>query len=149
MMIVNCSPAADNAPETHGSLRFAMRAKNVRNAAKVNQVLSAEQLERSNTALRMEVQSLQQQLAQLRSVGDGSAESSNGVDCGAGSAADAEELAHARDQISEAEGRLAEAQAEAAEEREATAAAQVALKEREEELQLLYDMLARFQVGRK
>lgn len=37
-MIVNCSPAADNAPETHGSLRFATRAKNVKNAAIVNQV---------------------------------------------------------------------------------------------------------------
>lgn len=69
-----------------------------------------------------------------------------GPPAGTVSQAHFEELETTREQLSEAHGRLAEAQADAAEEREAAAAALATLTEREEEVQLLYDMLARFQV---
>lgn len=56
MILIACSPSPDNAGETHGSLRFAMRAKKVKNAAVVNRVLSVEELTRANSALRLELQ---------------------------------------------------------------------------------------------
>eukprot|EP00966_Prymnesium_polylepis_P015961 368441-Prymnesium_polylepis.1 len=78
MMLVACSPSADNAPETHSSLRFAMRAKNVKNAAVVNRVLSVAQLTASNAALRLELQEARKQLAAL---GGGGGGGGGGLDC--------------------------------------------------------------------
>ncbi|KAJ2707511.1 hypothetical protein FB645_000687 [Coemansia sp. IMI 203386] len=43
-LIINCSPASFNAAETISTLRFGMRAKSIKNKAKVNQELSAAEL---------------------------------------------------------------------------------------------------------
>ncbi|KAJ2709768.1 hypothetical protein H4R19_004083, partial [Coemansia spiralis] len=43
-LIINCSPAAYNAAETVGTLRFGMRAKSIKNKAKVNQDFSPAEL---------------------------------------------------------------------------------------------------------
>ncbi|KAJ1727747.1 hypothetical protein LPJ61_004416 [Coemansia biformis] len=43
-LIINCSPAAYNASETVGTLRFGMRAKSIKNKAKVNQDFSPAEL---------------------------------------------------------------------------------------------------------
>ncbi len=65
MMLVACSPSANNAAETHSSLRFATRAKKVKNAAVVNRVLTADQLEASNAALRLELRGARERIAKL------------------------------------------------------------------------------------
>ncbi|KAJ1722560.1 hypothetical protein LPJ53_003020 [Coemansia erecta] len=43
-LIINCSPSSFNAAETVGTLRFGMRAKSIKNKAKVNQELSPAEL---------------------------------------------------------------------------------------------------------
>ncbi|KAJ1644094.1 hypothetical protein LPJ64_004190 [Coemansia asiatica] len=43
-LIINCSPSSFNAAETVSTLRFGMRAKSIKNKAKVNQELSAAEL---------------------------------------------------------------------------------------------------------
>ncbi|KAJ1894922.1 hypothetical protein LPJ66_004899 [Kickxella alabastrina] len=43
-LIINCSPSSFNASETVGTLRFGMRAKSIKNKAKVNQEVSATEL---------------------------------------------------------------------------------------------------------
>ena len=70
MMLVACSPSPNNAPETHSTLRFATRAKRVKNAAKVNRVLTGEQLEEANAALRVELRAARERLAQLETSGE-------------------------------------------------------------------------------
>ncbi len=141
MMLIACSPSADNAPETHSSLRFAMRAKNVKNAAVVNRVLSVEQLTASNAALRLELAELRRQVAEGGCGGE------------ALDLASAEEVARLRAQLNDAQGQLSESsqqlqavQAELEEERQEKQSLNGSLKEREEESELLHETLARFQV---
>jgi hypothetical protein len=55
MLIVNCSPCADNAPETLSSLRFGSRALGIKNAVAVNRRLSPEALQRQLDEARAQV----------------------------------------------------------------------------------------------
>ena len=55
VLVVTCSPASDNAQETHSSLHFARSAKKVKNVAVINTIESAESLRVTNAALRAEV----------------------------------------------------------------------------------------------
>ena len=91
MMLVACSPSPNNAPETHSTLRFATRAKRVKNAAKVNRVLTGEQLEEANAALRTDLagDGVQLRDGQLLYIAEGAKDDDR---CGIGIHADDAEL---------------------------------------------------------
>ena len=55
MLIINCSPCADNAAETLSSLRFGSRALGIKNTAIVNRRLSPEALQRQLAEARAQV----------------------------------------------------------------------------------------------
>ena len=145
MMLVACSPAANNAAETHSTLKFATRAKKVKNAAVVNRVLTADQLENANAALKLELKAARERIANL--------ENSGGNGGGGGDAPPpppppetTEELENLRAQLAEMEMAVEEAKEEAKDEQKELVAARDKLARRNEEREMLYDTLARFQV---
>ena len=145
MMLVACSPAQVHAPETHSTMRFATRAKRVRNAAVVNRVLTADQLASANAALKLELNAARARITALEEgapVGV-SAEAVGGMD---GNCASAEELDALREQVEHLEQQLDEAKAEIADEQREVASQKEQLGKRHEEREMLYDTLARFQV---
>eukprot|EP01137_Pigoraptor_chileana_P000384 Opistho-2@36475 len=66
-IIINCSPSSYNAPETVSSLRFGARAKSIKNKARVNEELSAEELRRRWEDARKDVARLKGILAKAES----------------------------------------------------------------------------------
>lgn len=62
-LIINCSPAAINSPETLSTLRFGTRAKKITNTAKVNVEMSASQLKSMLEISQLEVKRLQDLLS--------------------------------------------------------------------------------------
>jgi chromosome segregation ATPase len=145
MMLVACSPAANNAPETHSTLRFATRAKRVRNAAVVNTVLTAAQLESANKALTAQLESARERLAALEGGDGGARRAPTDADASA-AAAHAEEVDALREQLSQLELHLDESRAELADEQRESAAMRTQLASKLDERDMLYDTLARFQV---
>lgn len=72
-LIINCSPSSYNDAETVGTLRFGMRAKTIKNKAKINAELSPQELKRQlkiaqNQAMTFEkyISSLDAEVAQWR-----------------------------------------------------------------------------------
>jgi hypothetical protein len=55
LLVINCSPCADNAAETLSSLRFGSRALGVKNTVAVNRRLSPEALQQQLAQARAEV----------------------------------------------------------------------------------------------
>lgn len=51
-LIINCSPAADNIEETTSTLKFGVRAKNIKNKATLNVEKSMDDLKKENEELR-------------------------------------------------------------------------------------------------
>ena len=148
MLLVTCSPAADNAPETHSSLRFAMNAKTVQNVATVNKVRSKAQLEKENAALQ---EQLNMALAQVDDLLAGGGSGGEGVVRDgkrriSAAHAQAEALAAARLEMEERAEQLAASQAELHEEKEGVKALSEKLAELEGEAELIRDMLERYQV---
>ena len=71
VLVATCSPASDNAQETHSSLHFARSAKKVKNVAVINTIESAESLRVTNAALRAEVAALKRAAASVAGGGSG------------------------------------------------------------------------------
>jgi hypothetical protein len=65
VLIICCSPAAENAAETLSTLRFGSRAKGVSNAVQVNQKLDVKQMQAQLAATELKCQDLQEQLEGL------------------------------------------------------------------------------------
>jgi len=63
-MIICCSPEAIHSPETLSTLRFGERAKRIENHAKVNEELSAKELQVLLDSARVEILRLQKKLSQ-------------------------------------------------------------------------------------
>lgn len=154
MMLVACSPAANNSPETHSTLRFATQCKRVRNVAVVNRVLSADQLATANAALRLELQGARERIKRLES---GSAAGGEGLAAAAGGggeggtavaaeAVSGEEVEQLREQVETLELQLQTARDELADEQLLASRTRTQLKASAEEVEMLYDTLARFQV---
>ena len=165
MMLVACSPSLNNAPETHSTLRFATRAKRVKNAAKVNRMLTGEQLQEANAALRLELKAAREKLAQLEHTGGGGGGATGGGGSSSGGsaaaasdaaaqaqaqaqaqAASAEELDGLREQIEALEEQLEECKGELADEQKESGSLRAEREAHETEKEALYDTLARFQV---
>lgn len=75
-MIINCSPSSYNEAETLSTLRFGIRAKSIKNTARVNQELSPLELkgllqkaQLSNTSYQKHIAALEAELAIWRSGG--------------------------------------------------------------------------------
>ncbi|KAG8983405.1 hypothetical protein FRB90_006057, partial [Tulasnella sp. 427] len=75
-LIINCSPSSYNEAETLGTLRFGMRAKSIKNTARVNAELSPAELkgllkkaQTSNSAYQQYIAALEAELAIWRSGG--------------------------------------------------------------------------------
>jgi kinesin family protein 5 len=64
-LIINCSPSSYNAEETLGTLRFGMRAKSIKNKAKVNAELSPAELKALLKRAQTQVSSYQEYVASL------------------------------------------------------------------------------------
>ncbi|KAG0255667.1 hypothetical protein DFQ27_006122 [Actinomortierella ambigua] len=64
-LIINCSPSSFNDTETVSTLRFGMRAKNIKNKAKINQELSAAELKIMLKRVRAEALTFQQYISAL------------------------------------------------------------------------------------
>ncbi|KAJ3324447.1 hypothetical protein HDV06_006858 [Boothiomyces sp. JEL0866] len=64
-LIINCSPSSFNESETVGTLRFGMRAKSIKNKAKINTELSPAELKNLLKKTKAEVVVLQNQLGSL------------------------------------------------------------------------------------
>ncbi|CAI2162172.1 13812_t:CDS:10 [Funneliformis geosporum] len=64
-LIINCSPSSFNEAETLGTLRFGMRAKSIKNKAKVNAELSPTELKALLKKAKSEAVSFQQYIAAL------------------------------------------------------------------------------------
>ncbi|KAJ2796491.1 hypothetical protein H4R21_004692, partial [Coemansia helicoidea] len=64
-LIINCSPASYNAAETVGTLRFGMRAKSIKNKAKVNQDFSPAELKQMLKRSRAQAVSYQTYIGAL------------------------------------------------------------------------------------
>ncbi|KAJ3276220.1 hypothetical protein HDV01_005668 [Terramyces sp. JEL0728] len=64
-LIINCSPSSFNESETVGTLRFGMRAKSIKNKAKINTELSPAELKNLLKKTKAEVVVLQNQLGNL------------------------------------------------------------------------------------
>ena len=159
MMLVACSPSTNNAPETHSTLKFAARAKKVRNAAVVNRVLTSHQLESANAALRLELKSARDRLAAFEAGGGGGGSGGGGGassgDCGGAlatgacasdAAASAEELEALREQCEALEQQLEESKLEMADEQRECSGLKADVATHKEEREMLYDTLARFQL---
>jgi kinesin family protein 5 len=75
-LIINCSPSSYNEPETLSTLRFGIRAKSIKNSARVNAELSPAELKNllkksqaANTSYQTYVAALEAELAVWRSGG--------------------------------------------------------------------------------
>jgi kinesin family member 5 len=75
-LIINCSPSSYNEPETLSTLRFGIRAKSIKNTARVNAELSPTELKGmlskanlANTKYKTYIESLEAELAVWRSGG--------------------------------------------------------------------------------
>jgi kinesin family member 5 len=75
-LIINCSPSSYNEPETLSTLRFGIRAKSIKNTARVNAELSPAELKGmlskvnlANTKYKTYIESLEAELAVWRSGG--------------------------------------------------------------------------------
>mmetsp|Transcript_15176 Transcript_15176/g.22975 ORF Transcript_15176/g.22975 Transcript_15176/m.22975 type:complete len:1531 (-) Transcript_15176:63-4655(-) len=66
VLIVCCSPDGSDVFETIGTLRFAERAKRVKNTAKVNSMLTVEQYQKLVKSLREKISSQKQTILELR-----------------------------------------------------------------------------------
>ena len=66
LLLVACSPSADNESETKSTLQFATRAKTIRNAAVVNTLLSQEQLQEQADRLRSQLKAARAEVERLR-----------------------------------------------------------------------------------
>jgi kinesin family protein 5 len=64
-LIINCSPSSFNNQETLSTLRFGMRAKNIKNTAKVNAEISPEELKVVMKKLKKDVEGLESQIGAL------------------------------------------------------------------------------------
>lgn len=65
-LIINCSPASYNEPETLSTLRFGMRAKSIKNQARVNKELSLPELKIELKRTREYVTRLEHELVKWR-----------------------------------------------------------------------------------
>ncbi|KAI1630342.1 kinesin family member 5 [Exophiala viscosa] len=66
-LIINCSPSSYNDAETVGTLRFGMRAKTIRNKAKINAVLSPAELKRLLKTAQNQAMSFEKYIASVDS----------------------------------------------------------------------------------
>ena len=64
-LIINCSPSSYNDTETVSTLRFGMRAKTIKNKAKVNAELSAAELKRQLKSAQTQVMTFEKYIASL------------------------------------------------------------------------------------
>ena len=75
-LIINCSPSSYNEPETLGTLRFGIRAKSIKNSARINAELSPAELKNllkksqaANTTFQTYIAALEAELGVWRSGG--------------------------------------------------------------------------------
>ncbi|GBF99459.1 kinesin heavy chain [Raphidocelis subcapitata] len=66
LLVINCSPCADNAAETLSSLRFGSRALGIKNTVAVNRRLSPEALQQQLAQARAELEALRREMAALK-----------------------------------------------------------------------------------
>lgn len=66
-LIINCSPSSYNDAETVSTLRFGMRAKTIKNKAKVNAELSAAELKRQLKAAQTQIMTFEKYVASIDS----------------------------------------------------------------------------------
>lgn len=72
-LIINCSPSSFNDQETLSTLRFGMRAKNIKNTAKINAEVSPEEmkaimknLKKDAEGLKIQIEALEEELVLWR-----------------------------------------------------------------------------------
>lgn len=161
LLLVACSPAADNASETKSTLQFTSRAKTITNAAVVNTLLSSDQLLEQADKLRAQLRAARAEVERLRGGGGGSNEGGcEGGNAGGNGAVTDDTEARAWQQAlagpAEADGLRAELAAareaaeamgeELAESARVVGELEEALKRRDAEAEELHDMLERVQV---